>query len=103
METTTNKRDLDLSRENRGKINEGESGVRWRGNFPPHPPRPYHLWQSMGQIEGTQYKDSDQTVICLGKCVLFMGTTSLSPLRLYPQCPASAQSDICRHGKCVCI
>lgn len=37
METTTNKRDLDLSRENRGKINEGESRARWRGNFPSHP------------------------------------------------------------------
>lgn len=54
METTTNKRNLDLSRENRGKINEGESGVR-----------SYHLRQSMGQI-GTQYKDSDQIVMFLG-------------------------------------
>lgn len=87
METTTNKRNLDLSRENRGKINEGESGAR-----------SYHLRQSMGQIEGTQYKDSDQIVMFLGKCVVHG-----SPLLFYPQCPASAQSDICRHGTCMCI
>lgn len=59
----------------------------------PTPPRPGPHGRPVGQIEGSQYKDS--------ACGSWAQGPFLSHSPFYLQCPASAQPGTCRYGMCV--